>query len=205
MLWADRYRSTVRAFLQRLGTHRGARLDDSDGGWSDEQDLLEERIDRVRDLRDFRFQVLELNAGAYEEQVADIFVRTNSEGVQLKQADFILTLMSVHWEKGRRQLEQFCRHAVDRTVTGPHRRTLSSTRARTNCCEPEWAWRSDVAGSDTSTTSCEARTSRPARCPRLAAQHSSRPWSTPKTKSLTSATGTSSSSASAMRDSAAAA
>ena len=119
MLWADRYRSTVRAFLQRLGTHRGARLDDSDGGWSDEQDLLEERIDRVRDLRDFRFQVLELNAGAYEEQVADIFVRTNSEGVQLKQADFILTLMSVHWEKGRRQLEQFCRHAVDRTVTGP--------------------------------------------------------------------------------------
>ena len=119
VLWADRYRSTVRVFLERLGAHRGARLDDSDGGWSDEQDLLEERIDRVRDLRDFRFQVLELNAGANEEQVADIFVRTNSEGVQLKQADFILTLMSVHWEKGRRQLEQFCRNAVDRTVTGP--------------------------------------------------------------------------------------
>ena len=119
VLWADRYRSTVRAFLDQLGSHRGATFDDGPGGWSDEQDILEERIDRVRDLRDFRFQVLELGASAHEEQVADIFVRTNSEGVQLKQSDFILTLMSVHWEKGRRQLEQFCRAAVDTAVTGP--------------------------------------------------------------------------------------
>ena len=119
VLWADKYRSTVRAFLERLGKHRGAGLDDSDGSWSDKSDRLEERIDRVRDLRDFRFQVLELNASADEEQVADIFVRTNSEGVQLKQADFILTLMSVHWDKGRRQLEQFSRNAVDEAVTGP--------------------------------------------------------------------------------------
>ena len=119
VLWADRYRSTVRGFLDQLGSHRGAAFDDGEGGWSDEQDVLEERIDRVRDLRDFRFQVLELGPNAHEEQVADIFVRTNSEGVQLKQSDFILTLMSVHWEKGRRQLEQFCRAAVDTAVTGP--------------------------------------------------------------------------------------
>ena len=119
VLWAEKYRSTVRAFLKRLGTHRGSEFDDNDSSWSDKSDVLEERIDRVRDLRDFRFQVLELNASADEEQVADIFVRTNSKGVQLKQADFILTLMSVHWDKGRRQLEQFCRHAVDDAVTGP--------------------------------------------------------------------------------------
>ena len=74
---------------------------------------LEERIDRVRDLRDFRFQVIELDAGADEEQVAEVFVRTNSKGVTLNQADFILTLMSVHWEKGRLQIETFCRDAVD--------------------------------------------------------------------------------------------
>ena len=119
VLWAEKYRSTVRAFLERLGNHRGAGIDDSDGSWSDKSDRLEERIDRVRDLRDFGFQVLEVNATANEEQVADIFVRTNSQGVQLKQADFILTLMSVHWDKGRRQLEQFSRHAVDEAVTGP--------------------------------------------------------------------------------------
>ncbi len=119
VLWAGRYKSTVRGFLDHLGSHRGATFDGSEGGWDDEQDMLEDRIDRVRDLRDFRFQVLELGANADEEQVAHIFVRTNSKGVQLKQSDFILTLMSVHWEKGRRQLEQFCRAAVDAAVTGP--------------------------------------------------------------------------------------
>ena len=118
VLWAETYWSTVRAFLARLGQHRGAGLDDSDGNWSDQSDRLRERIGRVRDLSNFRFQVLELNAAADEEQVAEVFVRTNSKGVQLKQADFILTLMSVHWEKGRRQLEQFSRDAVDKSVTG---------------------------------------------------------------------------------------
>ncbi len=119
VLWADKYRSTVRSFLDRLGTYRGANPSESGDEWSDQQDILEERIDRVRDLRDFRLQVLELNASADEEQVAEIFVRTNSQGVQLKQSDFILTLMSVHWEKGRQQLEQFCRHAIDPTVAKP--------------------------------------------------------------------------------------
>lgn len=113
VLWKSGYKSAVRDFLSRLADGRGETLPES------EEDDLEERIDRVRDLRDFRFQTIELNANADEEQVADIFVRINSEGVQLKQADFILTLMSVHWEKGRRQLEQFCRDAVDPAVRGP--------------------------------------------------------------------------------------
>ena len=119
VLWAGRYRTALKTFLNRLEAHRGARVDDTDQDWNDEQDLLEDRIDRVRDLSKFPFQVLELNATANEEQVAEIFVRTNSDGVKLKQSDFILTLMSVHWEKGRRQLEQFCRQAVDPAVTGP--------------------------------------------------------------------------------------
>ena len=112
-LWAGAYKSVVRDFLARLAERRSEPL--SDG----EQDLLEERIDRVRDLRDFRFQVIELGADADEEQVAEIFVRINSEGVQLNQADFILTLMSVHWEMGRRQLEEFCRAAIDPKIHGP--------------------------------------------------------------------------------------
>lgn len=112
-LWADGYRSTARRFLARLGEARGAPLDD------DEADLLDERINRVHDLRDFRFQVIELSATADEPQVAEIFVRINSEGVQLNQADFILTLMSVHWEPGRRELEAFSRAAVDPTHEGP--------------------------------------------------------------------------------------
>ena len=94
---------------------------------------MEERIDRVRDLRDFRFQVVELGAAANEEQVAEIFVRINSEGVKLNQSDFILTLMSVHWEKGRRQLEGFCRAAVDPAVLDPVPGTRSSIQALTSC------------------------------------------------------------------------
>jgi len=113
-LWRpDGYKSSFRQFVSRLGDARGQESDDR------EQDHLEERIDRVRDLRDFRFQVIELGAGVNEEQVAEIFVRVNSKGVQLNQADFILTLMSVHWEKGRRELEAFCREAVDPVGKGP--------------------------------------------------------------------------------------
>jgi len=112
-LWKERYRSTVRSFLARLAESRGEEMPE------DEDEELESRIDRVRDLRDFRFQVIQLNANADEEQVADIFVRINSKGVQLNQADFILTLMSVHWEKGRRELERFSRDAVDPSVSGP--------------------------------------------------------------------------------------
>ncbi|MFG3252696.1 DUF262 domain-containing protein [Streptomyces sp. NPDC048172] len=112
-LWNGNYKSTLRAFFKRLAESRGT------SPTHEEQDHLEERVDRVRDLRDFRFQVIELGATADEEQVADIFVRINSEGVKLSQADFILTLMSVHWEKGRRELESFCRAAVDATVAGP--------------------------------------------------------------------------------------
>ena len=112
-LWADGYRATVRGFLARLKEARGEELAE------DEEDLLEERVNHLHDLDDFRFQVVELSAGADEEQVAEIFVRINSEGVSLNQADFILTLMSVHWEEGRRQLEGFCRAAVDPAVKGP--------------------------------------------------------------------------------------
>ena len=109
VLWAKRFKSTVRDFMARQGNSYG----------DVEQDELEERIDRVRHLRDFRFQVIELGSGADEEEVAEIFVRTNSKVVSLNQADFILTLMSVHWEEGRRQIESFCRNAVDPSAKGP--------------------------------------------------------------------------------------
>jgi len=112
-LWLNGYKTTLRQFFERLSQATDEDLSDAF------KDTLEERIDRVRDLREFRFQVIELGAAADEEQVAEIFVRINSEGVKLNQSDFILTLMSVHWEKGRRQLEDFSRAAIDAAVTGP--------------------------------------------------------------------------------------
>lgn len=111
-LWRGGYKSTVRRFFSRLEEVRGETLSHV------AKDTLEERIDRVRDLRDFRFQVIELASIADEAQVAEIFVRINSKGIQLNQADFILTLMSVHWEEGRKALEEFCRSAVDPSHSG---------------------------------------------------------------------------------------
>lgn len=111
-LWSDGYRTTARNYLKRLNASRTSALTEG------EEDELDDRINRVHDLRDFRFQIVELSSASDEEQVAEIFVRTNSEGVALNQADFILTLMSVHWEKGRRELEAFSRAAVDPAMKG---------------------------------------------------------------------------------------
>jgi hypothetical protein len=104
-LWSgDRARKrVVRAFLTRLGSHRILSVD--------EQDQLEEAIDRLYDLQSYPFKIIELSDSAPEEDVADVFVRINSKGIPLIQSDFILTLMSVFWDKGRAQLEEFSRKA----------------------------------------------------------------------------------------------
>lgn len=77
----------------------------------DEEDELIESIDRLYDLQNYPFTALELSATVDEEEVADVFVRINSQGVTLNQADFILTLMSVFWDNGRAALEEFCRRS----------------------------------------------------------------------------------------------
>lgn len=78
---------------------------------SDEEKQIKKAISKLQSLLSFPFTALELSANISEEDVADVFVRINSKGTPLKQADFILTLMSVFWDKGRAQLEQFCREA----------------------------------------------------------------------------------------------
>lgn len=59
----------------------------------------------------FPFTALELASDIDEEAVSDVFVRINSKGTPLNQADFILTLMSVFWDDGRAALEGFCRES----------------------------------------------------------------------------------------------
>jgi hypothetical protein len=76
-----------------------------------DEELISHNLDRLFDLQKYPFTALEIASSVDEEQVADIFVRINSEGVRLNQADFILTLMSVFWDEGRMALETFCRHS----------------------------------------------------------------------------------------------
>ena len=74
----------------------------------DEKETIAHNLDRLFDLKKYPFTALEIAPTVDEEQVADIFVRINSKGVALNQADFILTLLSVFWEDGRADLERFC-------------------------------------------------------------------------------------------------
>ena len=79
---------------------------------SDELEMkIQEAFMRLKNLENYPFSVLELSQEIDEEQVADVFVRINSVGKTLYQADFILTLMSVFWDEGRTNLENFCRDA----------------------------------------------------------------------------------------------
>src|SRR5207244_8213430 len=72
---------------------------------------MKKTMQRLSGLLTFPFTALELSAQTDEEQVAEVFVRVNSKGTPLNQADFILTLMSVFWDDGRAELENFCRFA----------------------------------------------------------------------------------------------
>lgn len=84
---------------------------------SAEEEKIAHNLDRLFDLQKYPFTALEIAPSVDEEHVADIFVRINSEGVKLNQADFILTLLSVFWEAGRVELEQFSRES--RKPPGP--------------------------------------------------------------------------------------
>jgi len=76
-----------------------------------EEKLIKKGIGRLSNLTSFPFTALVLWADIDEEQVAEVFVRINSKGITLNQAQFILTFMSVVWDEGRTELEEFCRLA----------------------------------------------------------------------------------------------
>lgn len=104
-------RKLINAFVEELK----ARRDVSE----EEEDEIAHNLDRLYDLRRYPFTALEIAPTVSEEQVAEIFVRINSLGVKLNQADFILTLMSVFWDDGRAELEQFCRRTRIAASDGP--------------------------------------------------------------------------------------
>ncbi len=110
-LWSSGKSSyqVVKGFLDQLKARAGLSTDD--------EEKIAHNLDRLFDLQKYPFTALEIAPTVEEEQVAEIFVRINSEGVRLNQADFILTLMSVFWDEGRAALETFCR--ASRRAPGP--------------------------------------------------------------------------------------
>ena len=103
-IWSRPIFPTVDAYLRRLQTARGDLHPET-------VTRVQERISDLHALTSYSFTVLQLSPRADVTDVSDVFVRINSKGKQLNQADFILTLMSVFWDSGRRRLEEFCRAA----------------------------------------------------------------------------------------------
>ncbi len=103
VIWssAQSSRKMINEFIDRLSFHKELTAFD--------EEQMAHNLDRLFDLQKYPFTALEIGADVEEEQVADIFVRINSKGSNLDQADFIHTLLSVFWDEGRGALDQFCR------------------------------------------------------------------------------------------------
>lgn len=83
-----------------------------------EKETISHNFDRLSGLLKYPLTALEIAHTVDDEQAAEIFVRINSQGVNLNQGDFILTLLSVFWDTGRRELEQFCKASRTAPSTG---------------------------------------------------------------------------------------
>ena len=105
ILWSGDIKITkiIRKHIANLKTSRDIS--------EDQESVIEDSILKLQSLLTFPFTALELASNISEEDVSDVFVRINSKGTPLNQADFILTLMSVFWDEGRSELEHFCRLA----------------------------------------------------------------------------------------------
>lgn len=105
ILWSGDIKITkiIREHIANLKTSRDIS--------EDQESVIEDSILKLQSLLTFPFTALELASNISEEDVSDVFVRINSKGTPLNQADFILTLMSVFWDEGRSELEHFCRLA----------------------------------------------------------------------------------------------
>lgn len=110
-LWSPEWKKVVRTFFQRLREERGLS--------QEEEDRLDVAIERLRNLVHFPLVALVLSSRVDEESVAEVFVRINSKGTPLNQANFILTLMSVFWDEGRMKLENFCAQTRRPTLDVP--------------------------------------------------------------------------------------
>ena len=96
-------------FISRLKEYRESKgLEFTDS----EEETVTDNINALIGLKDQKLAIFNIKAAAEEEDVSEIFVRVNSGGVTLKQNDFILTLLSLYWDEGRKQIEQFSKEST---------------------------------------------------------------------------------------------
>jgi hypothetical protein len=89
-----------------------ARLQSSKEVADEEKSRVHQAFSKLENLKNYVFASMVISSTVDVEQVSDIFVRINSKGESLNESDFILTLLSVFWEDGRKELEEFCRRCM---------------------------------------------------------------------------------------------
>lgn len=98
----------ITEFLAKLRTERDVT--------PESESQVADSLGRLNALKGYNFNAIQLSSDLPVDEVSEIFVRVNSKGTPLNQADFILTLMSVYWDEGRRQLEDFSRASHEPSV-----------------------------------------------------------------------------------------
>ena len=106
VIWAPDFKAGAfrKAFIKQLSEIRDLT--------EDEETEIEDAIDHLKNLPNYNFVALTLASSVDAETIAEVFVRINGKGKALNQADFIMTLMSVFWDEGRAELEDFALKAV---------------------------------------------------------------------------------------------
>lgn len=120
-IWVGQGWEVVNGFIDRLKEAKPEALA------GDNESQLRDALHQLQGLSDYPFQAVRIGHEVDEEKVAEIFMRVNSGGTQLKQADFILTLLSVFRDDDRRRLERFARESRVVSANGrpsPHNHLL---------------------------------------------------------------------------------
>ena len=81
-----------------------------------DSDLIFSRLDKLRNIKNIQLGLIELDASLDIETVTEIFIRINSEGIVLSQADFVMSKIAANELYGgttlRKAIDYFCHLAV---------------------------------------------------------------------------------------------
>ncbi|MFQ6600641.1 DUF262 domain-containing protein [Flavobacterium sp. C3NV] len=82
------------------------------------EELVEERIENLKRIKNKQVGIIELDAGLDIDTVTEIFIRINQKGVVLSNADFVMSKIASDEKFGgntmRKMIDYFCRLLVDK-------------------------------------------------------------------------------------------
>lgn len=84
-----------------------------------DEDLIEQRIEKLKRIKNQQIGIIELDATLDIDTVTEIFIRINQKGVVLSNADFVMSKIASDEQHGgnkmRKMIDYFCRLLVDKS------------------------------------------------------------------------------------------